>query len=76
MNIPQGLLLETVADIAYLAGVARYYSGDSRADALRFIDWAQEFEASEYDKDDYIGEIERFTARKIKETENDVRTGR
>ena len=37
-------LLETVADIAYSAGEAGYFSGDSRADVNEFIHWAKIFE--------------------------------
>jgi hypothetical protein len=37
-------LLETVADIGYMAGSIRYYSGDSREDVQQFIAWANEFE--------------------------------
>ncbi len=64
---------EAVADIAYQAGVARYYSGDSRADIAQFIAWAQEFEKLlVYDKDgnetyngkDYMTAIEEFTLAK------------
>jgi hypothetical protein len=39
-------LLETVADIAFIAGSSDYYSGDSRADISAFIWWAEEFEQS------------------------------
>ena len=61
-------LCEAVADIAFLAGENRFYTGDSRADMRMFISWAEEFEtlhpANEGD-DDYIGKIERFTGEKI-----------
>lgn len=38
-------LLETLADIAYIAGESKYFTGDSRADVNEFILWAREFEA-------------------------------
>jgi hypothetical protein len=44
MSDPETRLLETVADIAYLAGAKRYHSGDSREDVQTFIEWAREFE--------------------------------
>ena len=37
-------LLETVADISYIAGCKKYYSGNSRVDISEYIIWAKEFE--------------------------------
>lgn len=37
-------LCEAVADIAFLAGDYKYYSGDSREDIASFIQWGKEFE--------------------------------
>lgn len=63
-------LCEALADIAYIAGNNKYYSGDSRLDIANFIDWAKEFEylnrGIEWGMEkDYIEEIERFTLAKI-----------
>lgn len=64
-------LLEAVADIAYYAGYKGFSTGDSRADVFEFIHWAQEFENQNQDKDwdkhDYITEIEDFAEAKIQE---------
>lgn len=53
---------ESLADIAYSAGINRYYSGDSRADMNNFIHWAKEFEDVNKDTDwheeDYMLAIE------------------
>ena len=63
-------ILETIADIAYIAGYHKYYSGDSRLDASLFIEWANEFEKMHKNKDweqaGYISLIEEFTENKIK----------
>lgn len=37
-------LCEAVADIAFLAGEEKYYSGNARQDIADFIEWAKEFE--------------------------------
>ena len=62
-------LLETVADIAYIAGQQKFYTGDSRADISEFIYWASGFEKknvhTDWDEIDYIIEIEEFTMMKI-----------
>lgn len=62
-------LLETIADIAYLAGQKHIYTGDSRADASTFIFWAEQFERKHkdtcWDEEDYILMIEKFTSEKI-----------
>jgi hypothetical protein len=64
-------LLETIADIAFYAGQKNFYSGDSRADILEFINWAKEFENfhrfTDWDEHsiDYIWAIEEFTESRI-----------
>lgn len=37
-------LCEAVADISFLAGEEKYYSGNARQDMADFIEWAKEFE--------------------------------
>jgi hypothetical protein len=63
-------ILETIADIAYIAGYHKYYSGDSRLDASLFLEWATEFEKlhhkTAWEQKDYISLIEEFTENKIK----------
>ena len=63
-------LLETVADIAYIAGQQKFYSGNSRADISEFIYWAHEFEKknlkTNWDESDYILTIEEFTNEKMR----------
>jgi len=62
-------LHETIADIAYIAGHRRYYSGDSHMDMSDFIYWATEFEkvnkVTEWGERDYMIEIEEFANKKI-----------
>jgi hypothetical protein len=67
-------LLETVADIAYLAGAKRFHSGDSREDVTYFISLAEQFEtlrrvdANEvetYNGKDYLTAIEEFAFEKL-----------
>ena len=62
-------LLETIADIAYIAGYRKYSSGDSRLDASLFLAWANEFEKlnkiTDWDQADYISRIEEFAENKI-----------
>lgn len=67
-------LLETVAEIAYIAGTKGHYSGDSRRDISDFIAWAMEFETHRredavgnetyFDKD-YMTAIEEFANKKL-----------
>jgi len=66
-------LCEAVADIAYIAGENKYYTGDSRHDNLAFITWAVEFEEINngvkwgIDSNiDYIDAITSFTEDKLK----------
>jgi hypothetical protein len=69
-------LLETVADIAFLAGLRTYHSGDSRADVQQFIAWANEFEklrtitdgVESYGGENYMIAIEKFAYDKIKQS--------
>jgi hypothetical protein len=69
---PPFRLHETIADIAYIAGTRRYYSGDSRADMQNFIFWAEQFEKvhakTDWDSEDktYMEAIEEYTNEKIK----------
>ena len=71
-------LLETVADIAHIAGIRRYYSGDSRKDVQTFVLWAREFDAtrtvlpdgtehypSPNGQHDYMSAVETFTDAKL-----------
>lgn len=62
---------QTIADIAYIAGYRRYYSGDSRLDMSEFVYWAKEFEEKDQDADwcerDYMIEIEKYANTRIKE---------
>lgn len=65
------LIHETIADIAYLAGVYGYYSGNSRADMQTFIHLAEQFEKQYASIDwedsdlDYMGEVENFAMQKL-----------
>lgn len=63
---------ETIADISYIAGYRRYYSGDSRIDMSVFINWAKEFEEvyknEVWEDRDYMLEIEAFANQKINES--------
>lgn len=63
---------ETIADISYIAGHRRYYSGDSRMDMSNFIFWAKEFEKMNqnevWEERDYMLEIEAFANQKINES--------
>ena len=62
-------LLETIADISFIAGENKFFSGDSRADIFSFILWANEFEKenskTNWSEVDYRISIEKFTERKI-----------
>ncbi len=72
MNSTQRLL-ETVADIAYLAGASRHYSGDSREDLQQYITWAEAFERlrvvqggdETYNGQPYMEAIEIFMQDKL-----------
>jgi len=65
-------LCEAVADISFIAGERKYYSGNSREDISNFISWAKEFEkinkAVEWgvnSKEDYFESIYRFASYKM-----------
>lgn len=64
-------LLETLSDIAYIAGSRNYFSGDSRLDISEFIRWAKEFENinthTDWDKEDYILAVTAFVESKVNE---------
>ena len=63
-------LLETVADIAHLAGSMDHYSGDSRTDIAQYIAWAREFEQQFAGKpeDEYMEAVELFAKAKIEQS--------
>ena len=67
-------LLETVADISYIAGLKQHYSGNSRYDIAEFISWAKEFEkmhnGTDWDNEDYMLAIEQYANEKIKQATN------
>ena len=70
-------LCEAVADISFIAGDKKYYSGDSRADIASFIEWAQEFEKENESiewginsEKDYIDAITEFANKKLKQLPN------
>jgi len=62
-------ILQTVADIAYLAGYKKHYSGNSRFDISEYIIWAKEFEQihqyNDWDNEDYMLTIEQYAIQKI-----------
>ncbi len=62
-------LLETLADIAYIAGYHQYYSGDSRMDMSEIIAWTMEFEAihqdTDWDEENYMLAVEAFANGKL-----------
>ena len=64
-------LLETIADISYIAGQTQYFSGDSRRDISEMIFWAKEFEEihknTDWDREDYIITINGFAINKLRE---------
>ncbi|MDD4972202.1 MAG: hypothetical protein PHT07_22470 [Paludibacter sp.] len=68
-------LIETVADISYIAGFKKHYSGNSRLDISEYILWAKEFEQlnkdTDWDCDDYMLAIEKYANEKIKQSIND-----
>lgn len=62
-------LHETIADLAYIAGVNQFYSGDSRVDISDIIRWANEFEVAhkhtDWNEVDYMLEIDYYAERKL-----------
>jgi len=69
-------LLESVADIAYIACNSIYYSGNSREDISDFIYWAEEFEKkhkhTDWVQEDYLTEIINFSDSKLKEARKNI----
>jgi hypothetical protein len=67
-------LHEIIADIAYAAGIARHYSGDSRADMAAYIAWAGEFARGftqeQEDAGEYMELVEAFADKKLEEAGN------
>jgi len=63
-------LIETIADISYIAGFKNHYSGNSRLDISEYILWAKEFEQihkyTDWDNEDYILAVEQYAGEKIK----------
>jgi len=68
-------LPETVADISYIAGYKKYYSGNSRIDISEYIVWAKEFEKihrnTDWNDEDYMLAIEKYANEKIKKAIKD-----
>ena len=68
-------LMATVADISYIAGTRKHYSGNSRFDIAEFIYWAKEFEKihkrTDWDQEDYMLAIEKYADEKIKQARKD-----
>lgn len=62
-------LTETVADISFIAGEMKYFSGNSREDVSNFILWANQFQKensnTNWHEVDYRLTIEKFTIQKI-----------
>jgi len=62
-------LMETVADISYIAGTKNYFTGDSRANISEFIFLAQQFEkahkGTNWNEVDYISAVENFTREQL-----------
>lgn len=76
MNKHANRLMETTAEIAYIAGQLGYATEDSRTAIGNFITWAVEFEEQRsedaegnelYFGKDYMSAVEEFTGRKIAE---------
>ena len=67
-------LFQAVADISYIAGYEKHYSGNSRFDISEYIHWAMEFEQihknTDWDNEDYMLAIEQFATEKIKQELN------
>lgn len=64
-------MMETVADISYIAGYHKHYSGDSRLDISQYIRWAIEFEnihqKTDWSEANYMQLIETYTEKRIGE---------
>ena len=67
--------MQAVADISYIAGYEKHYSGNSRFDISEYIWWAKEFEQihkkTDWDNEDYMLAIEQFATEKIKQALNE-----
>jgi len=65
-------LLETIADISYIAGYNQHYSGNSRFDISEYIYWANEFEENhkytDWTDKDYMCLVEKFVSQKLNES--------
>lgn len=63
-------LIEAVADISFIAGEMKYFSGNSREDISNFILWANQFQKENSKTNwlevDYRLTIEKFILQKIK----------
>lgn len=68
-------LLQAVADISYIAGYEKHYSGNSRFDISEYIWWAKEFEQihkkTDWGNEDYMLAIEQYANDKIKQALNE-----
>lgn len=63
-------LCETVFDVTGVMLSLGFYSGDSRRDAQLAVEWSEEFETKNKDREwdgEYLEEIEEFTKQKIHE---------
>ena len=62
-------IMEVVADISFIAGEMKYFTGNSRADVSNFILWAKQFQKNytktDWNEVDYILEIQKFAINKI-----------
>lgn len=69
-------LLETVADVAYIAGENGYFTGDSRADVSEFIRWVKLFDKEHKNTDwkqkDYLMLIEEFVEGQLETISQEV----
>lgn len=63
-------LLQSIADISYIAGYNRHYSGNSRIDISEYISWAKEFEVihekTDWNDNDYMLLIEEYANQKLR----------
>ena len=68
-------LLQSVADISYIAGHEKHYSGNSRFDISEYIKWAKEFERihknTDWGDEDYMLAIEKYANDRIRQAKNE-----
>jgi len=68
-------LLETLADISFIAGENIFFTGDSRNDVLQFILWARKFRTlhskTNWDEVNYLLTIQDYTLKMINQTSKD-----